>query len=268
MRRNSYLLFVLLLVLMPVGCSSSSEETTNPESAKQLLKLRGYQFDQAGFFAAADADDAWAINTFLVAGMNPNTAQANGETVLMQAARRGNIAIMKALLNRGADVNAKDMNGHTALVWAADNRNTAVANTLLAAPNVDVNARTSNDAGVLAIYVARNREDVVPALLERGATVNHQDKDGDAALHGAALNGNVALLQMLLDKGADPDLRNKFGGTALMWSASYGNVGATRLLLDKGADPTIKDEDGLTAADWARKNRQTELVRLLQGLEK
>jgi ankyrin repeat protein len=268
-RKNTGLIVALVTAaVLFAGCAQSKNDKPNPEAAKQLLKLRGYEFDVPSFFAAADATDVWAVNTFLAAGINPNSTQQNGETVLMRASRRGHIAIMKALLSGGADVNAKDGNGHTALVSAADNRETAVANTLLADSRVDVNSRSANGAGILAIYVARNREDIVPELLKRGAQVDVQDQEGDAAMHGAALNGNVNLLRLLLEKGANPNIRNKVGGTPLMWAVSYGNSAATQLLLEKGADPAIKDVDGLTAADWAKKTKHTELIKIIEDAER
>ena len=264
---------LLLWLLFPAavlfaGCAQSSQERPHPEAAKQLLKLRGYEFDEKAFFAAADAGDLWAVESFLAAGMNPNAAVQSGETVLMQAAKRGNIELVRALLRGGADINAKDSKGYTALAWAADNRDTSVASILLADPRIDVNVRSATGAGILAIYVARGREDVLPMLLKKGADADTQDKDGDTPLHGAALNGNSDILRLLLENGADPNIRNNVGGTALMWAAAYGHPNASQLLLDKGADPAVKDVDGLTAADWAERNEHVDLARMLREAKK
>ena len=60
------------------------------------------------------------VELLLKAGANPNAAQAEGETVLMTAARTGVPAAVKALLAHGADVNAKESwRGQSALMWAA-----------------------------------------------------------------------------------------------------------------------------------------------------
>src|SRR6266852_3270153 len=91
------------------------------------------------------------------------------------------------------------------------------------------------------------RADFVKKILQRGADPNHQDKDGDAAVHGAAWLGSADILSTLLDAGANPDVKNKLGGTAMMWAASYGQDEAVRILLNRGADPGIKDVDGVTA---------------------
>ena len=86
--------------------------------AQRLLKLRGYEFDEKSFFAAAQARDMMAINTFLDAGINPNAQDADGRTVLIAAAARGDVEMVNKLLSRGADPNVKDKRGYTALSHA------------------------------------------------------------------------------------------------------------------------------------------------------
>ena len=59
-----------------------------------------------------------------------NMALPEGETVLMIAARTGNLDAINALLDRGADVNAREgWKGQTALMWAAADNNTATVGT-------------------------------------------------------------------------------------------------------------------------------------------
>ena len=72
-------------------------------------------------------------------------ADRDGETLLMKAADRGNVAEVQRLLAAGAPVNAKDNDGETALMMAADDGHAAV----------------------------------VKLLLEAGAAVNDADEDGE-----------------------------------------------------------------------------------------
>lgn len=46
--------------------------------------------------------------------------------VLIEAAKDGNMLVLKAALEKGADINAKDKNGWTALMWASKNGHTEV----------------------------------------------------------------------------------------------------------------------------------------------
>ena len=255
-------LLALLLVLS--GCVERATKPT-PEAAQQLLKLRGYDFDEKSFRAAASARDIMAINAFFDAGINPNAQDAeDGRTALISAAARGDLEVVNVLVQRGADVNVKDKRGYTALFHAIEAMYDDVALVLISHPGLDPNARGKNGTTALINYVWRTRRDAVEKLLARGADVNAQDADGDAPLHGAAQYGDVEILNLLLDKGADPNIKNRLGGTPLMWAAVFGNETAAVRLLERGANPKLKDEDGMTALDWANRNNRDKLVALLQ----
>jgi ankyrin repeat protein len=255
------LMVVGLLVLS--GCASLSQ-TATPESAQRFVKLRGYEPDEKGFFAAVQARDLMAINAFFDAGINGNAQDGDGRTALSYAAARGDLEIVNALLSRGVDPNIKDKLGYTALSHAVDAKYDEVVDVLLNRSMLDPNARGLNGRPILLAFVWRDDKARVEKLLARGAEVNAQDADGDTALHGAAQGGNVEIAQLLLDKGAGVNAKNKHGGTPLMWAAVYGHQDAAQLLLSRGADASLKDNDGNTAADWAVRNKRAEVVQVLK----
>jgi ankyrin repeat protein len=258
------LLLILLCALVFAGCVESDRKP-KPEAAQQLLKLRGYEFDEKSFHAAAAARDLMAVTAFLDAGINPNAQNpADGRTPLISAAARGDLEVVKRLLQGGADPNVKDKENYTALFHAIEAMYPEVELMILDQPNLDLNARGLNGVTALMSYAWRDNNDVVKKLLDRGADVNAQDNDGDAALHGVAKSGNMELLDLLLAKGANPNLKNKLGGTPLMWAAVFGHEDAARRLIERGADATLKDVDGMTALDWAVKNKREKVVALLQ----
>jgi uncharacterized protein len=256
---------VCFLVLLG-ACGEAAQPT--PEAARRFLKLRDYDFNEASFFKAAAAADELAVNGFLSAGINPNAKDGNGDTALTAAAARGDVKISGALLRGGADINAPGKDGWAALLLAIENERDETANYLAEQEHLDLKAETPNGMTALMLAVWHQRPPLVRKLLQRGADVNHQDKDGDASVHGAAWFGNATVLDMLLAAGANPNIKNKLGGTALMWAASYGRDEAVQILLRKGADPRIKDADGVTAAGWAAKNGRSNLVILLKEAEK
>lgn len=247
------------------GCVNSPAQHATNESAQRLLKLRGFDFDEKGFFAAVQARDLMALNAFFDAGINPNAQDADGRTVLITAAARGDLQLVNLFLTRGVDVNVKDKRGYTALSHAMEAMYEDVVEALLNRPELDPNCRGLNGRPALLAYVWRDNKDRVEKLLAHGADVNIQDNDGDTALHGAAENGDYEIIEMLLDKGANPNARNKQGGTPLMWAAVFGNPEAARLLLNRGADPTMKDNDGITAAEWAVRNKRDNVMAVLKG---
>jgi ankyrin repeat protein len=265
---NAVLLIGLLIPLTFIGCKDMSPQAS-PDQAKRLVKLRGYNFDEKSFLAAAAASDEVAVNAFLVAGMNPNVKdEATGGSALITAATRGDLEMVQALVAGRADVNQIDEKGFTALLRALQNRRDDVADLLVTQPALSVNAQTPGSSTALISYVARDNERSVESLLSRGADPNLQDSDGDAALHIAVQRGRAPIINMLLAKGANPNLKNKLGGTPLMWAGVFGNRVVAQTLLDKGADPALKDVDGLTAADWAQKNNHPQVADFLREAEK
>jgi ankyrin repeat protein len=96
-------LAIVSSLFLASGCGRSGPHGKTPESVQQILKLRGYNFDEQGFFAAAQARDLQAINAFIDGGMNPNVQDADGRTVLISAAARGELDVVNTLLLRGVD---------------------------------------------------------------------------------------------------------------------------------------------------------------------
>lgn len=105
-------------------------------------------------------------------------------TALRDAAEKGSVEEMKALMDDGVDVDARDQYGGSGLMWAS----------LL------------------------GKVEAMQLLLERGAEVNASDKFGRTVLMFAAGNGQLAAIQLLLDKGVDIDATMKGEKTALAWA--------------------------------------------------
>jgi uncharacterized protein len=253
--------------LTAIGCADSGVPPT-PDAAKRFLKLRGYDFNEESFFKAAADGDVMAVNGFISAGMDVNVKNKDDDTALTAMAAQGNAKVIDALLRGGADVNAKGRNGWTALLLALQEEHFDVVNLLLAQPQLDLKAETPEKMTALMVAVWHQQDAAVRALLKRDVDINHQDKDGDTAVHGAALYRNATILGLLLDAGANPNLKNELGGTPLMWAAAYGYEDIVRDLLYRGADPKIRDIDGVTAAGWAAKNGRTSIVMMLKQAEK
>src|ERR671937_63271 len=123
MTRSWTILVTVLVACLISGCVTTSDGVVTPKTAERYLKLRGYDFDQKGFFAAGAAQDVPAINAFLAGGFDVNTQDSrDGSTLLSSAAGRGDKAVVMALLDGHADVNVKDKREYTALFHALDAR--------------------------------------------------------------------------------------------------------------------------------------------------
>src|ERR1051325_276137 len=186
-------LLLMLLLVCFTACAGDKANQPTPEAAKRFLKLRGYEFDEKSFFKAAEAGDAIAVNGFLSAGINVNAKDENDDTALTAAAARGDSQIIGVLLKRGADVNAKGRNNWTALLLALEDERFEVAEILVGQSNLDLKAENPTGMTALMLAVWHKRPEFVKRMLQRGADPNHQDKDGDAALHGAAWFGEARI---------------------------------------------------------------------------
>ena len=115
---------------------------------------------------------------------------------LIDAARNGNIELVRLCLAVGEYVNFRDENGTTALYNAT-----------------------------LVGYI-----EIVRLLLDNGADPNIRDRGGDTPLTIAVSHGDTEMVQLLLNKGADPNIRDNDGDTALGLALTRGYTDIVKLL--------------------------------------
>ncbi len=107
-------------------------------------------------------------------------------------------------------------------------------------------AGVSGDASLVDLVKQGNRQAAI-AMIDQRANVNTPTSDGTTALHWAAHNGDVELIDRLLRAGADAKAKNQFGATPMSEAAFLGNVAIIEKLLNAGADPDSPGADGQTA---------------------
>eukprot|EP00928_Gymnodinium_smaydae_P021755 TRINITY_DN18523_c1_g1_i1.p1 TRINITY_DN18523_c1_g1~~TRINITY_DN18523_c1_g1_i1.p1 ORF type:complete len:1000 (+),score=95.95 TRINITY_DN18523_c1_g1_i1:43-3042(+) len=78
--------------------------------------------------------------------------------------------------------------------------------------------------------------DVLAVLLKRGATLEHEDFDGNSSIHFAAQSGSVETMEFLLNLRASVHIRNKLGLTPLHVAAKHGRVAFLHQAVALGAD--------------------------------
>jgi ankyrin repeat protein len=66
-------------------------------------------------------------------------------------------------------------------------------------------------------------------LIDSGANVNHQDRNGYSALHFAGQEKRFECAKLLIDKGANLELVDLHGNTSL-WTAVFNSRDDTRLV--------------------------------------
>jgi ankyrin repeat protein len=168
------------------------------------------------------------------------TSGAQGKNDVADAAMRGDVAAVRALIAQKADVNAPQNDGATALHWAVYKGNKELVGLLVRA---GANPKAANREGSTPLWLASINGDaaIIAGLLEAGADANEKLPLGRTPLMIAARTGNVDAIKTLLDNGADVNAKEtQRGTTALMWAADEGHAAAVKLLIDRGADITAK----------------------------
>ena len=163
------------------------------------------------------------------------------EARLIDAARRGDLSVIRELLDKRVDINAiEPESGDTPIIAAIDKKQWAAAELILSR-RPDLGHREDN--GFSALYLAASRGDdalpLIRGLLKAGAPLELGPTQGKQAggtpVHAACATGSNASLQALLEHGASPDLRLPDGATPLHTAALGGNRETVRLLCAAGA---------------------------------
>jgi ankyrin repeat protein len=168
----------------------------------------------------------------------------SAESSLLDAAKRGDAAAVRALVGRSVDVNATAADGTTALHYAAQRDDRATVELLLKA---GANAKAANRYGVTPLWLAATNGSVpvVARLLAAGADPNTRMPDGETVLMTAARTGAVEVIRALAAAGADVRAAEPSKGqTAIMWAAAENNGAAIEALVELGADPRERSKGG------------------------
>ncbi|KAL8924209.1 MAG: hypothetical protein Q9208_004173 [Pyrenodesmia sp. 3 TL-2023] len=218
-------------------------------------------------------------------------------TPLHKATDKGNVIMMRSLLDAGADIEARspfeyaqprsdaarmkaialdqpdseaeiapeEEHKWTPLLRAAFKGNEPAVRLLLDR-NANIEARSPTSATPL-MYACENLHlATIDLLLMRGANVGATDKNGWTPLHRSLVNHSPEqsqIVEILLSHSADINAKCNHGCTALHYAAKNKNCDIVPLLHAHGADIEARDSAELTPLHTAIDSRFEPMVRLL-----
>ena len=217
----------------------------------------------------------------LVFILTNSLAYANLNDDFLWAVSDQKIKKAEAALKKGADINAQNSDGNSALL--IDIKKRGAARTLgdkgttinmikfLLSKKIDVNAANKN--GEVPLYWAIMFADyeAVKLLVENNADVNATDRLKRSIFQTAIAKNDLELLKFLIDAGADINHQDSSGYSALMnvcimkTTDFPANVEMAKFLIEKGANIKAKNMFEETALDLAKRNRNSEIVKLLEA---
>ena len=172
-------------------------------------------------------------------------------------------AVKALAIEHPQDVNSQSFTGgQTPLHIASQVGHVDVAR-LLIEHGADVAAQRRD--GMRPLHQASERGDVDMAwlLIEHGADVAAQEWDGATPLHRASERGHVDMARLLIEHGADAAARREGGRSPLHRASTRGHVDMARLLIEHGADVAAQDKRGRTLLHRAFERSDVDMARLL-----
>ena len=156
---------------------------------------------------------------------------------------------------------------HSTLLFAAAHGHREIVQALIDA-GADVNHQDEFGHTVLYWAAESGYLETVQTLIDAGADVNLRTKDNSfnderTALSRAAYKGHLEIVQTLIDAGADVNHQDNYRGTALIKAVDMGHLEIVQALIDAGADVNHQDHYGYTALKIARRWGYTEIEEAL-----
>jgi ankyrin repeat protein len=199
----------------------------------------------------------------------PSAEEKAGYRGLLAAAARGEAAVIKALIAKGAKPDVRDGYGRTPLHVAAYGRHHEAMRALVAA-GANPNALERDRYDIVTIAAVADDAATLKVALELGCSAkNITSRYDGTALIAAAHLGHAEVVRTLIKAGAPLDHVNNLGWTALIESIVLGDGGprhtdTLKALVEAGANVNLADRNRQSPLMLARRRGFGEMVKVLE----
>jgi hypothetical protein len=209
------------LAVLTLSTTAAATSTTQQPAAPAAVQQASASDRADALSEAARRGDAAKVKELLDAGVDVNTKFRYDRMALSFAADRGHIEVVKLLVERGADLNAKDtFYNATALTWAV---NPAMGRTPQHADVVKLLLQRGAQGKDQALMGALGDAATVKAILEVGGLSAGTLSD---ALEAATRRKNQEMVTLLEQAGAKPRPEFKMDAAQLArYAGTYQGTG-------------------------------------------
>lgn len=201
------------------------------------------------------SQDNSLIWLLLERGVDKNARNKLGLTPSHIAATAGYGSVLWLLLENGADMARVDNNRRTPLHWAIPEGHREIASLLLERAKNLVSVTDDQKQTALHIAALNGTLRIVQLLLRHGAKMDNCDRSGFTPLHQAVRMQHHEVVHFLVGNGADVNIPNRKMWTSLHSAAQANNISDISTIVQSGkANLRLKNKDGQTAWDLGVKH--------------
>ena len=185
--------------------------------------------DDFGFdavsYAIIDNSSVETIKFLLTLDGNPITKKTHGNiTYLLWSAYKGNVPLIKYLIELGSDIEFTTARGTNILLMSGfgGQQDTLLYDYFLS-KGVNINSNNSSKMNILLALAGSDAKDknTFDYLINKGLDWHYKDDENNGFFHYAARAGNIENMKLALKENIDYNLCNSNGENA-MFFASYG----------------------------------------------
>jgi ankyrin repeat protein len=180
----------------------------------------------------------------IINGHQINEQDESGLSSLHIATLKGNITIVRRLLEAGSNPNIRTI---TDEVYDEDEE-------ILDHADIVSSLRGLGNKTPLHIAAKESLYDIGNLLLSYGADINTLDAGLCTPLHWSANKGDIQFARLLLEHNANPNARDLAWSTPLHEATRRNHLDVVKLLMNYNADPYIKDISEQSAFEIAHGN--------------
>jgi len=279
--RSNKRLWIFMLMIAGMGlCGAISIAQAQTDTATESIN---------SLTEVVIAGDVTQVRRLIGIGAEVNTTNGrNFVTALHVASHNGHTEIVKLLLEAGAKVNVQTR--RYARLISPKLSQYPFTTSVESDVRLDLEDRveTIYEYTPLMLASQNGSTETVKLLLENGAKVNVETRNGTTALHVASQNGHTEIVKLLFEAGAKVNVAIKnisimvfvstfriydkeiidqqelgWESTPLILALRNGHLEAVKLLIDAGAKVNAKTSYGFTSLILASEKGYTEIVKLL-----